>query len=205
MAVSRRACLFAAPAALLAGRARAADPAGGPSATVARFYDALLAVMKIAKHTPFEQRYQRLAPIVMQTFNLALMTRLAVGPDWTKLQTAQQQAVSDAFARYTVAVYAGRFDDFNGERFEVDPTPVNGPNGPVVRSSMTKSDGDKVVLDYLMRQGGDGAWQVIDVYLSGTISELATRRSEFTGVIQQSGADGLVRLLDERIAALRAG
>jgi phospholipid transport system substrate-binding protein len=59
-----------------------------------------------------------------------------------------------------------------------------------------------VTLNYLMRQG-DGKWQIIDVYLSGTISELATRRSEFTSVIRRDGAQGLLQLLDRRVAELK--
>jgi phospholipid transport system substrate-binding protein len=55
-----------------------------------------------------------------------------------------------------------------------------------------------------MRQAEAG-WQVIDVYLTGTISQLATQRSEFAGVLQQGGGDALVRLLDQRIASLRTG
>ena len=73
-----------------------------------------------------------------------------------------------------------------------------------MQTKLVKSDGDKVTLNYLMRQDG-GGWQVIDVYLSGTISELATRRSEFAGVLQRSGADGLVRMIEAESAALRAG
>ena len=56
-----------------------------------------------------------------------------------------------------------------------------------------------------MRQDAAGAWKVIDVYLSGTISELATRRSEFAAVLQRDGADGLVHLLEQRTAALTDG
>jgi phospholipid transport system substrate-binding protein len=108
------------------------------------------------------------------------------------------------FSRYTISVYANRFDGFNGERFTVDPDPTQSPNGTLIQSALVKSDGDKIALNYLMRQGEGGAWQAIDVYLSGTISELATRRSEFIGVIQQSGADGLVKLLEQRTAALRS-
>ena len=193
------------PAGFGALRALAAESGAGPAAVIQRFYDALLSVMKEAKRLTFDQRYQRLAPAISQTFNLALMSRLSVGPEWPRLQPAQQQAVTDAFSRYTISVYANRFDDYNGERFEVDPSPATGPNGPIVQSTLIKSDGEKVSLNYLMRQGGDGAWQVIDIYLSGTISELATHRSEFAGVLQQSGAEGLVRLLDQRTAALRTG
>jgi phospholipid transport system substrate-binding protein len=203
MPVSRRAILMSSlPAALALRRALAADAGSAPAAVISRFYDALLSLMKEAKHLSFDQRYQRVAPAVTQTFNLALMSRLAIGPEWAKLQPAQQQRLTDVFSRYTISVYANRFDGLNGERFNVDPDPTTDPNGTLVRSSLTKSDGDKVSLNYLMRQGSDGAWQVIDVYLSGTISELATRRSEFVGVIQQSGADGLVKLLEQRTAAL---
>jgi phospholipid transport system substrate-binding protein len=206
MPVSRRAILMSPlPAALALRRAFAAEAGSGPAAVISRFYDTLLSVMKEAKHLSFDQRYQRVAPAVTQTFNLALMSRLAIGPEWVKLQPAQQQRLTDVFSRYTISVYANRFDDYNGERFNVDPAPTTDPNGILVHSSLTKSDGDKVTLNYLVRQGGDGAWQVIDVYLNGTISELATRRSEFVGVIQQNGADGLVQLLEQRTAALRTG
>lgn len=203
MPVSRRNLLcLCLPVLWLGRRALAADPGGAP-AVIQRFYDALLAEMKA--HLSFEQRYQRLAPAIEQTYNLALMARLAVGPEWVRLQPAQQQSVSDVFARYTISVYANRFGSYDGERFAVDPNPANSPNGVIVQSTVTKSDGDKVQLNYLMRQGAGGAWQAIDVYLSGTISELATRRSEFGGVLQQGGADALVKLLEQRIAALRTG
>ncbi len=75
----------------------------------------------------------------------------------------------------------------------------------IVKSWLVKSDGKKVVLDYLVHQDTAGSWKVIDVYLSGTISELAARRSEFSGVLQRDGAEGLVRMIEQRTAALRTG
>ena len=206
MWVSRRAFLVSAPmlAAFAAAGAAGADTGSGAAAVVQRFYDALLALMKEAKRLSFDQRHQRLTPVVTQTFNLPLMARLSVGPDWAKLPAAQQQALTDLFSRYTISVYANRFDDYNGERFTVDSSPSANANGVVVQTALVKSDGEKVQLNYLLREGA-GTWQVIDVYLSGTISELATRRSEFMAVMQQSGADGLVKLLEQRTAALRGG
>jgi phospholipid transport system substrate-binding protein len=203
MPVSRRALLLAPlPAALWLRAALAAD---SPTAVIQHFYDVLLAVMKDAKHLSFDQRYQRLAPAITQAYNLPLMTRLAIGPGWAQLQPAQQQRLTEIFSRYTISVYANRFDDYGGERFEVDSSPVANPKGLIVQTRLIKSDGEKVTLNYLMRQDAGGPPQVIDVYLSGTISELATRRSEFSGVLQQGGADGLLKLLEDRTAALRTG
>lgn len=205
MLLSRRTVLVL-PLACLAGRrpAAAAD-AGSAPAAIERFYGELLAVMKEAKRLPFDQRYDRLAPAISRTFDLPLMTRIAVGPGWTQIAEGQQQRLTAAFSRYTISMYANRFDDYGGERFEVVPTASPNPNGVLVNSRLVKSSGEPVGLNYLMRQEPGGAWKVIDVYLSGTISELAARRSEFAAVLQRNGADGLVQLIEQRTAALRAG
>jgi phospholipid transport system substrate-binding protein len=204
MSFSRR-LLLGLPLAILAALrdASAADPGSAP-ALIGRFYDTLLAVMKQAKQLSFDQRYNRLAPTIEQTFDLGLMTRIAVGPGWTQLAADQQQRLSAAFARYTISTYANRFDDYGGERFDVSPKAMPNANGVIVESRLIKSNGETVNLNYLLRQD-PGSWKVIDVYLSGTVSELATRRSEFVAVLQRDGAEGLVQMIERRTAALRAG
>ncbi len=205
MLFSRR-LLLALPLAILAGRraASAVDPGAAP-ALIERFYATLLDVMKQAKRLSFDERYKRLAPAIEQAFDLGLMTRIAIGPGWAGLAPDQQQRLGAAFARYTISNYANRFDDYGGERFEVSPKAAPNPNGVVVESRLVKSNGEKVNLNYLLRQDAAGSWKIIDVYLSGTISELATRRSEFSTVLQRGGADALVQLIEQRSAALRAG
>ncbi len=203
MSFSRR-LLFAAPLSLMALRHSVALAGEAGTAVVERFYGALLAVMKQAKRLSFDERYNRLAPTIGQTFDLGLMTRVAVGPGWAQIAPEQQQRLTAAFARYTISVYASRFDDWSGERFEVLGTTAN-PNGTVVNTALVKANGEKILLNYLMRQDSAGGWKIIDVYLSGTVSELATRRSEFVAVLQKSGADGLAQVLEQRIATLRAG
>ena len=50
------------------------------------------------------------------------MTRIAIGPGWAQIAAEQQQRLTAAFSRYTISIYANRFDDYGGERFEVTPT-----------------------------------------------------------------------------------
>jgi len=205
MAVSRRFLLLSPLMPAVAGvyLAFAAAAEITPEAAVGRFYDELLAVMKEAKRLSFEARYSRLAATIAHTFDLPLMTRIAIGPGWSQIAAEQQQRITSAFSRYTISVYANRFDDYGGERFEVDAKPTTGPNGVIVKSRIVKANGEPVPLDYLMRRNAAGSWKVIDVYLSGTVSELATRRSEFVAVLQRAGADGLVRMIEEHTAALQ--
>lgn len=207
MSPSRRLLLLSwALSPLIRFRAAAtADPDGAATALVQRFYDDLLAVMKEAKRLSFDERYNRLAPPIGRAFDLPLMTRIAIGPGWVQIAAELQQRLTAAFSRYTISVYANRFDDFGGERFEVEPRAVANANGVVVNSRLVKANGEPVVLNYLLHQDTGGGWKIIDVYLSGTVSELATRRSEFAAVLQRAGADGLVRMIEQRTAALRTG
>jgi phospholipid transport system substrate-binding protein len=194
-----------AAAALLLGLFAAplrAEPAPA-QAVIQSFYDVLLSTMKDSKALGFSGRYQRLKQAIETAYNLPLMARLSIGPQWQSLDPKQQERFTAAFGEFTVATYANRFDDYSGEKFEVlpDTTPSNG--GVIVQTRIIKGNGEPVTLNYLMRQNGD-KWQIIDVFLSGTISELATRRSEFTSVIRRDGAQGLLQLLDRRVAELKA-
>ena len=102
-----------------------------------------------------------------------------------------------------MATYANRFDDYSGERFEVLPDTTKASGGVIVQTRLVKGNGEKVTLNYLMRES-DGGWQIIDVFLSGTISELAARRAEFTSILRRDGAAGLLQVLNKRVAELKA-
>ena len=64
----------------------------------------------------------------------------------------------------------------------------------IVHSQLQPANGDPVTFNYLMRNVG-GDWKAEDVYLDGTISQLAVRRSEFTAILASEGADGLLTKL----------
>lgn len=177
-----------------------AFPGGNGADTVRSFYSTLLDTMRNGRQLGAQGRYAKLAPAIAQSFDIPLMTRLAVGPDWNTLNAAQQAQVIQAFERYIAAVYAERFDSYAGEQLKVIGEQAS-PAGTVITSQIVKSNGEPVNINYLMRQNG-GSWQIADVYLNGTISELATRRSEFSGILRSQGINGLITALNSKAAAL---
>jgi len=179
--------------------------AGDPAATrVDSFYASLLDTMKQAKQLGVKGRYDKLAPVLSNTYDLPLMSRIAVGQNWAALSAAEQQSIVAAFTRMTAATYASRFNGFAGEQFEVLQT-ADQPNGDkIVKTRIVQSDGTAVQLNYLMRNSG-GAWKIIDVYLNGTISELASRRAEFGSILKSGGANALVSALTKQGDKLLAG
>lgn len=188
----------------LAGPARADIPAAARQ-PVDTLSQSLLETMRNAKSLGFEGRRDKLAPVLRQAFDFRFMARVAAGRHWSDLSAGQRDRLVDRFAAMSVATYAGRFDGYSGQGFEVQ-APQDGPqNAVIVPSRLVKPDGETVALDYRMRQDESGAWRIVDVYLKGRFSELATRRSEYTSVLANHGFDDLIARLDARIADLAAG
>jgi phospholipid transport system substrate-binding protein len=138
--------------------------------------------------------------VVDRIFDVPSMTRLAVGPAWETLPPAQQQQLVDAFRHYIAATYADRFDSYSGQQLQVTgQRPYNAD--VIVQTQIVKSDGDTTALDYLMRQN-QGSWQISDVFLDGTISQVAIQRSEFHSILRREGVDGLVMALNRKVDLL---
>ena len=168
--------------------------------TVRGLYETLLQTMRNGPALGPRGRYAQLAPVIRRVFDIPFMTQLAVGPAWAGLTEPQRQQVVQAFERYIAAMYAERFDSYTGERLQVTGE-QSSPGGTVITSQIIKSDGQPVNVNYLMRNNG-GVWQIADVYLDGTISEMATRRSEFAAILRAGGITGLIQTLNAKATTL---
>jgi phospholipid transport system substrate-binding protein len=181
----------------------AAALAVDPQTNVRGFYDTLLNTMKNGRALGQSGRYARLVPVVDRVFDLPSMTRLAIGSSWGTLPAAQQQQLTEAFRHYIAATYADRFDSYSGEQLQVTgEQPYNADI--IVQTKIVKSNGETTTLNYLMRQN-QGSWQISDVYLDGTISQLAVQRSEFNSILRREGIEGLVMALNRKVDLLGRG
>jgi phospholipid transport system substrate-binding protein len=190
--------------ALLLMAAPLIKPAAGasqPQDVVRSFYGALLSNMRDGHTLGESGRVARLAAMIDRTFDIPAMTRLAIGPSWASLSPAQQQQLIAAFGRYVAATYADQFDTYSGEQLQVTGERPHGAN-VMVETRIVKAKGDTTRLDYLMRQDQGGP-RISDVYLDGSISQLAVHRSEFHSILQREGVDGLVMALNRKVDLLR--
>jgi phospholipid transport system substrate-binding protein len=183
-------------------RSQPAAPANETDApaTAKELCDALITAMKKGSSLDFAARRDLLAPVIQRDYDLPFMTRIVVGSAWRNFSPEDRQKLTEAFSAFSIATYAQRFASYSGEHFEVDPSPTPLSNGAcIVHTKLFTGDPEPVQLDYLMRKTG-GHWQIIDVYLSGTISEMAARRSEYSAVLRQGGAPALIDLLTKKTA-----
>lgn len=179
------------------------DPAAKQIQT---FYAALEDSMKHGHALGMRGRYQAMAPAVDTAFDIPTMIRFIVGANWSTMTDADHRSLIDAFRRMTIASYANNFEDFHGERFDVDANVQNRDSDRFVETTLTPPDNKPVPLIYRMRET-NGTWKIIDVMLNGYVSELAMRRSDFASTIASGGAAALAKklnmLADNLLAATR--
>ncbi|MBV8132914.1 MAG: ABC transporter substrate-binding protein [Alphaproteobacteria bacterium] len=172
-----------------------ATPASGGD-TVQGLYEVLLSTMKNGRILGQSGRFTQLDLVIRRSFDIASMARLSVGPSWAGLSEAQRQQMTESFARYISATYADRFDSYAGQKLEVTGEQP-AASGVMVKSQIIKASGEPVKVDYMMHRNGD-SWLISDIYLDGAISEVATRRSEFSTILRNEGIDGLIAALNRK-------
>lgn len=178
--------------------------AGSATAVISDFNKNLLTVMQSAEKLGYDGRYAKLKPSVKATFDLDFMTRYSAGRHWKRLTKEQKSQLVNAFSRLTIATYADRFKGYSGEKFHIikEETPRKGTR--LVRTELEKSDGERVKLNYLLRSQKKDHWKIIDVFVKGTISELSTKRSEYSSTLKNKGLKGLLAILEKKISVLGA-
>ena len=171
---------------------------------VDRLNGVLLGVLKDGEALGYRGRFDRLAPAMAEAFDLDFMAEKALGRHWKPLAESDRTRWVALFREFTTANYAGNFDRFSGQRFELLGEEPSTGDTTLVRTRVVVPGSEDVDLTYRLRQV-DGQERIVDVYLKGTVSELALRRSDYTSVLERSGFEALVTTMRARIVDLAAG
>ncbi len=186
----------------------AAAPAGGamddPRAPVEQLHAGLEQVMRQAEELGFKGRFELLDPILAEAYDLEWMAAKTLGRHWKKLSMEERARWAALFRQLTVATYADRFDGFDGERFETLSVEPSAQGTTLVHTRVVPADDDPVSLDYRVRLRAD-RFRIIDVYLDGTLSELALRRSDYSALVKREGFDALVSAVQAKIVEAENG
>ena len=190
-------CWLAASPALANPGMESKPPLDASKPVIEHFYGALDASMKAGDSLDFEQRRAQLAPAVDAAFDLPLMAAKVLGRHWRALPVADQKRWIAAFSGLTLKTYAEQFDENSGLVFEVGAVQAAPGGTALVRTKLKRANDAPVAIDYRLRPAG-ASWRIMDIFLNGTVSELALRRSEYSSVLERDGFEKLVTTLQAR-------
>ncbi len=189
----------------LAGHAQGTSQAAAAQKSISELYQGLETVMQMGSSgATFQQRFDRLAPVIDRVFDLPAILQTSVGLRWASLDDTSRRDLFAVFRNFTIASYTANFDKSGGEKFQVLPQVRSSGNQLIVESKLIPSNGDPVRLDYVMHSGPAGQ-QIIDVLLNGSISKVAVQRSDFRSLLASGSATPLIASLRQKVADLSGG
>jgi len=178
----------------------------GPDVLIKNTAQEVLAVVKQDKDIRAGNQKKILALVdakVLPNFDFERMTRLAVGRGWRSATPDQKKTLVTEFRTLVVHTYTNAFTRFQDQTVEVKP--INMPAGAdevTVKTLIVKSGTESIAVDYEMEKTADG-WKAFDLSVEGA-SLVTTYRSTFADQVQQSGIDGLIKMLVDKNAANNA-
>ncbi|MCH9770678.1 MAG: ABC transporter substrate-binding protein [Gammaproteobacteria bacterium] len=114
---------------------------------------------------------------------------------WTKASPEQRQKFIGEFKHLVISTYAAAFAAYNGDKIQFYPLRVNYKTARYlrVRSMIVRLNGQRISVNYnVFRQ--NGAWKIYDFSIEH-VSMVGSYRSQFSGVLAQSGMSGLIAKL----------
>lgn len=169
-----------------------------PVDVVRDFQDVLISVMKDAQALGYAGRRDRLDSVVRESHDFPTIARVAAGKHWRHLEREQQIVLIDTFTELSIATYADQFKRYSGEKFEIKFQRRYGEDKALVRAVLSKPGGKQRNFDYILRRF-DSSWRFVNITVNG-VSDLAVKRAEFGGIIEDKGFDALIVRLKEKIA-----
>ncbi len=146
--------------------------------------------------------YILMKDLINKTYNIEKMISMIIGSKWKSINKNKQEEISLVFGEYVVRNYIKRFKKIINVSFENLGSKELKRNFFLVQTKLKIIDDDDVKIDYLLSKKGK-TWKIFDVLLAGSVSEIATKKSEFSSFISNENIDELINALKRQNTKLK--
>jgi phospholipid transport system substrate-binding protein len=178
-----------------------ADPQSSATGVIGKLDTTLLEIMREADQLGFQGRVDRLTPVVDATFDLPFMAEKSLGPHWHTLSDADKTRWTALSRQFTIANFAANFDHWSNQTIDLLSEEPSAADTVMVKTKINDPQGESVEMNYRLRNT-DGVWRAIDIYLKGTVSELALRRADYTALLEKDGFEALAKTMQQKVSDL---
>ena len=140
-------------------------------------------------------------PIINNTYDIEKMLNMILGNAWKNSNLEKQKKISLVFEEYVAKNYLKRFVKIKDVKFKIKEKKNIKNKFIIVKTNLIPYNGDEVSINYLL-VNKNGKWKIFDVLLAGSVSEIATKKSEFSGFLKEGKIDKLIEALNKKNSIL---
>ena len=138
----------------------------------------------------------RIMTLIQNTYRVEKMLSLIIGNEWKNVSIKKKKQLVNVFTEYISKNYIRRFVKINKPVFTTNEIKDVGKNYKMVRTQLIVGN-EKVSVNYLLNEV-NGYWKIFDVLLAGSVSEIATKKSEFASFISKNNVDSLIEAISKK-------
>ena len=131
--------------------------------------------------------------VINRTYDTEKMLKMIIGSDWKNQENEIKNELIMVFEKYISKNYLNRFSRIQEVSFSNEKKEKISSDFFLVRSNLIIKQ-EKISIDYLLHLK-DNTWKIFDVLLDGSVSEIATKKSEFRIYIKEKKIDELIKAL----------
>lgn len=168
-----------------------------PEQVIQDLQETFIEAMQKGEELGYQGRLKLLTPAINLSHDIDTIIRSALGANWNTLDEGQQQKITETFRKLSIATYAERFNQYNGEHFEIVEQRSLPRDQVLVRSKFIQADGNPINFDYVLRHSKEG-WRIINILVEG-VSDLSLKRAEYSAILKRDGFQALISMLEQKI------
>ena len=172
------------------------SPGLDPINTVNELHEGLV---KVSKKEMYD--YKKFMPIINDTYDIEKMLNMILGNAWKNSNLEEKNEISLAFAEYITKNYLKRFIKIKDVKFKIEEKKSIKNKFIMIKTTLTPNNKDAVSINYLL-SNKNGRWKIFDVLLAGSVSEIATKKSEFSSFLKDGKIKNLIDALNKKNSTL---
>ena len=143
----------------------------------------------------------KMQKIISDTYDVERMLFLIIGESWKVSEDKPRANLKKVFEEYIAKNYIRRFSSIKKLEFDKLNIKKVGNNYLMAKTKLIINSNDEVALSYLLNQTNKN-WKIFDVLIDGSISEIATKKSEFKSFTNHDDLKPLLEALQKKNSTL---
>jgi phospholipid transport system substrate-binding protein len=142
-----------------------------------------------------EKRKRELQNLLQQKFDMKLIAKVILGKEVSKNMSKEKlNTFADILETHIVNVYSSQLGTYKGQKFSVKNTDIKKKDA-FVYSTIESPEWPVTNIVWRVRERNN-ILKVIDMQVEG-VSLLRTKKNDFAMILEKSGIDGLISILNE--------
>ena len=126
------------------------------------------------------------------------MSKIILGNSWALSNPNDRERFIKVFNLYISSNYIDRFQNKKEFDYRYDGIDSLGENYRIAYTIFKFSKTERLKINYMLIKNHN-KWLIFDILLNGSISEIATKKSEFKETLSNGGINSLISLISKKL------